>query len=72
MKIGLIGNKNGVYIDPRNNNACVDYTRAVNFTKVNFDGVNHLIINRKDDGELTIVQAGGYNSERGLFTDLYS
>ena len=70
MKIGLIGNKNGVYIDPRNNNAYVDYTKAVNFAEVDFEGVNHLVVNRNDDGELTIIQAGGYNSERGLFTDL--
>lgn len=72
MKVTLIGNKNGVYIDPTNNNALVNYTKAVNAASVDFDGVNHLVVRKEDNGDLIIVQTGGYSSKRGLFTDLYS
>lgn len=72
MKITLIGNKRGVYINPVDNNAFVDYNKAVNIKDVNLFGVNNLVIRRNEDGGLKIVQAGGYNRIRGLFTDLYN
>ena len=71
MTVSLIGNKRGVYIDPRNNNAVVDYASAVNMSEVKMYGVNHLVIERFDDGAMRIVQAGGYNRMRGLFVDMY-
>lgn len=71
MTITLLGNKNGIYIDPRNNNAILDYTKAENIKEVKMYGVNHLVIRRSDNGEMRVVQAGGYNRLRGLFTDLY-
>ena len=71
MTVTLIGNKNGVYIDPKNNNAVLDYSQAKNFQEVKLYGVNHLVIRRDDNGAIKIVQAGGYNRIRGLFTDLY-
>ena len=72
MTVTLIGDKSGVYIDPKNNNAHVDYKSATNIDKVNLFGVNHLVI-KKDPAskELKVVQAGGYNRIRGLFVDLY-
>lgn len=71
MIITLLGNKDGIYIDPRNNNAILDYTKAENIKEVKMYGVNHLVIRRSDNGEMRVVQAGGYNRLRGLFTDLY-
>ena len=72
MNVTLIGNKKDVYIDPRNNNAYVDYLKAVNFKDVNMYGVNNLVIKRDDCGNLKIIQAGGYNRMRGLFVDMYN
>ena len=71
MTITLIGNKEGIYIDPTNCNAYMDYKKAVNIQEVNFSGVNNLVINREKDGSFKIIQAGGYDRERGLFVDLY-
>ena len=71
MTITLIGNKEGIYIDSTNCNAYMDYEKAVNIQEVNFSGVNNLVINREKDGSFKIIQAGGYDSERGLFVDLY-
>ena len=71
MSITLIGNKEGVYIDARNNNAIVDYEKAVNINEVKMFGVNHLVIDRNEKGEMKIIQAGGYNRTRGMFVDLY-
>ena len=71
MWVSLIGNKDGVYIDPKNCNAAVDYEKAVNFKDVKMFGVNRLVIKRLDNGDLKIVQAGGYNRFRCLFVYLY-
>ena len=71
MTITLLGNKDGVYINPVNNSAHVNYEEALNFKDVKLFGVNNLVIRRNDDGKMEIVQAGGYNRLRGLFTDLY-
>lgn len=71
VSVTLVGNKKGVYIDPTNCNACVDYTLAVNYKDVNMFGVNNLAIERTEDGTMRIFQAGGYNRIRGLFCDLY-
>lgn len=71
MSITLIGNKEGVYIDPRNNNCICDYTKAENFREVNMYGVNHLVIRRRANGSMKIVQANGYNRIEGLFQRMY-
>lgn len=71
MRITLIGNKEGIYIDPRNCNAYVNYNKAINVNDVNFFGVNNLVISIGNNGEMKIIQAGGYNRIRGLFVDLY-
>lgn len=71
MTISLIGNKEGIYIDPTTCNAYVDYEKAVNIDEVNLSGVNNLVINREANGSIKIIQAGGYDRERGLFCDLY-
>lgn len=71
MTISLVGNKSGVYIDPRTCNACVDFTKAANYGDVKFLGVNHLVVRRNEDGSTQIVQAGGYTMRRGMFVDLY-
>jgi hypothetical protein len=71
MKITLLGNKSDVYIDSVNNNAIMDYKKAVNFNNVDMNGVNNLIIRQYDDGNFKIVQAGGYSYDRGMFVDLY-
>lgn len=75
MKVTLLGNKAGVYIDAKNNNAYIDYKRAENISDVDLDGVNHIVVvrlYRACRGEvLRIVQANGYTPERGLFCDCY-
>lgn len=71
MSITVIGNKQGLYIDPRNNNAYVDYKQATNHKEVKMFGVNNLVIHRYNDGSMKIIQAGGYNRIRGLFVDMY-
>lgn len=75
MKITLVGNKTGVYIDPVDNNAYIDYTKSENYADVNFAGVNNIVVTRfvkAYRGEvLRIVQAGGYTADRGLFVDCY-
>lgn len=71
MHVTLIGNTDGVYVDPRNCNAYVDYTEAVNYKNVKMYGVNHLVIRRKADGEMKIIQANGFNMAEGMFNRLY-
>lgn len=71
MTVTLTGNKQGIYIDPINCNAYVDYTQAINYKDVKIYGVNHLVIDRKEDGSMKIILAGGYSWMRGLFCDLY-
>ena len=71
MKITLVGNKDGVYINPVDNNAAVDYKKSNNYSEIKMYGVNHLVIRRSDGGEMKVIQAGGYNRLRGLFCDLY-
>lgn len=71
LPVTLIGNQDGVYINPANCNAYVDYTKAENFGLVNMEGVNHLVIKRSESGEMKIIQAGGWTLDRGLFVDMY-
>ena len=71
MKVTLLGNKYGIYIDTKTNNAHVNYIEATNFDDVNMDGVNHLVIRRYWNGEMRIKQANGYSVDRGLFTQDY-
>lgn len=52
----------------------MDYIYAIKLTspngnEVNWDGINHVIINEEDGNK--IIQASGYNANRGLFCDLY-
>lgn len=71
MKITVIGNTNGIYIDSTNNNAYVDYTTTENYKSVNMTGVEHIVIRRNDDGKMKIIQANGYTPYLGLFNKLY-
>jgi hypothetical protein len=72
MYITLIGNKKDIYIDPTNCRCYIDYACADNYNKINFDGVDSLIVNRDENENLHIVQTGGWTSDRGLFVDLYN
>ncbi|MCC2253580.1 hypothetical protein LKD70_03865 [Ruminococcus sp. CLA-AA-H200] len=71
VPVTLVGNKEEVFINPINCNATIDYSKAVNFASVDFEGVNHLVVKRLDDGQLWIIQAGGWTYDRGLFIDMY-
>lgn len=71
MKTCVFGNTKDFYIDPKDCSAYVDYTKAVNYKDVKLDGVNNLIIRRNDSGEMKIIQAGGYDKDRGMFVDMY-
>ena len=70
--IKLIGNKSGIYIDPRNCHAYIDVRGAENFNEVNFIGVNNVVIYREKSGKYYIAQAGGYTAQRGMFVDVYN
>lgn len=72
MNITILGEKEGIYIDPKNCNAFVDYTKAINYKDVKMYGVNNLVIRRYKDGTTKIIQAGGYNRLKGLFVDMYA
>jgi hypothetical protein len=70
MNITITGNKVGIYID-QNNRAYIDHTTATNYSTVNMENVNNLIIHRNTAGELRIIQAAGYSANRGMFCDMY-
>lgn len=67
----IAGNKRGIYIDPRNCEAFIDVTKAINYSGIDFEGVNGIHVYRYNDGRFFIAQAGGYTQERGMFCDLY-
>ena len=75
VSVTLVGNKDGVYIDSRNCNAYVDYEKAENYSEVDMQDVNHLVIVRLYKPYrgyvMRIVQASGYSLDRGLFIDMY-
>ena len=71
MYIALTGNKSGVYIDPVNCNAHIDYRNAININDVDVSDANNLVIHRYEDGRIKIIQVGGYSKERGLSVDMY-
>ena len=71
MTATIIGNKANIYIDPITNNAFIDPQDTTNHEKIDFTGVNHLVIRRNDAGEMVIIQASGYTPEKGLFTILF-
>ncbi len=67
----ITGNKDGIYIDPRNCEAHIDARKATNYSNIDFNGVNNISIHRYDNGQFYIFQAGGYTADRGLFIDQY-
>lgn len=74
MKVNVIGNTDGIYINPRNCEAAIDpeYLKyAINYSEVNLDGANNAIVKRYDDKSIKIIQVGGYTCDRGLFCDMY-
>ena len=75
VTVSLIGNKDGVYIDSRNCNAYVDYEEAENYSEVDMQDVNHLVIVRLYKPYrgyvMRIVQASGYSLDKGLFCNMY-
>ena len=75
VSVTLVGNKDGVYIDSRNCNAYVDYEEAENYSEVDMQDVNHLVIVRLYKPYrgyvMRIVQASGYSLDKGLFCNMY-
>ena len=70
MKTTLSGNKRDIYVG-WDGYAVIDETQAVNYNKVDMEGVNGLHIYRENDGTYWIAQAGGFTYDRGMFCDLY-
>ena len=68
----ITGNKDGIYIDPRNCETHIDARKATNYNTIDFTGVNGISIYRYDNGDFYIFQAGGYTPDRGLFCDMYT
>jgi len=50
--------------------AYIDKERFANHSEVDWKGVNGVVA-EKDGDTLTIIQAGGWTSRRGMFVDLY-
>ena len=72
--VSVTGDKSHIYINPCNNSAIMSsdtVRKAVNFEKVNFEGVNNLAVCFESDGSFRIFQAAGYTMDRGLFCDMY-
>lgn len=70
MHVTLIGDKTGVFVNPVDCGAAVDYEKTANFAAVQMDGVNNLVV-ANWDSQMKIIQAGGFTPDRGLFNDLY-
>lgn len=71
-KANVVGSRCGIYSDACTCYAYINPLDTTNYKEVNFDGVNGITVYRKDDGEMTIVQAGGWSQGRGIFCDMYS
>lgn len=67
----VINNKRGIYINPVDNTAYINPKDCINYQSVNFEGVNHIVVYRENDGTMWICQAGGFTNDRGMFTDCY-
>ena len=50
--------------------AYIDRERFTNHTEVDWKGVNGVVAEKIGD-TLTVIQAGGWTSRRGLFVDMY-
>lgn len=72
VTITVIGNKQGIYIDPIDNYAYINICKCINYNSINFEGINHVVVYREESGEMWICQAGGYTYDRGLFIDSYT
>ena len=71
MRAAIIGNKEGLYNDCRTNTYYIDETKAENYNNVSMENVNHIVIDRAENGTFAIVQASGWSADRGSFVDLY-
>lgn len=49
----------------------VNYHDTVNYSEVDFEGVESVVISCDDEGQLKIIQANGYTEDRGTFCDMY-
>lgn len=72
MFIKLVGNKEGVYINPVTAEAVLDLEKATNYDKVSLQDANNVVVYRNHQGDFWISSVGGYSIDRGLFCDLYS
>ena len=71
VSVYVYGNTQGIYTNPCNCEAYVDYTQATNYDEVDMEGVNNIHIRREKDGTMKIFQANGYSYDKGLFSQLY-
>lgn len=65
------GNKECKKPNPVACQASMDYHAAINYSEVDFAGVNSVIVSCDDDYNLQIIQTSGYTPERGTFIDEY-
>lgn len=68
----VTGNKNGIYINPKNCEALINPAEATNTLIIDFKGVNKVNINRAGSGDFYIFSVSGYTYEKGLFYEEYS
>lgn len=71
MQVTLYEKKEKIFTDPNDYNSYVFYSSARNYSEVDMEGVNHLVIRREGYGEMYITQASGYTYDRGTFIDMY-
>lgn len=69
MKVSVLGNRKGIYIDPRDCMAYLDVSEAGNYDKVRHDFI-YATVRREDNGSFNLVQIQGYNPTEGVFIEM--
>lgn len=65
-----INNKDAYCPDPTKCQP-IDYHNATNYSEVDFNGVKGVFMVCDGNGNMKIIQANGYTTERGEFNDSY-
>lgn len=75
IRAHVLGNTEHFYIDPKNCETLIPVGRlekAENWSQIkDKDSINGIVIFVEPDQTMNVVQAAGYNRDRGMFCDLY-
>lgn len=65
MIVTIVGNKDGIYIDPRNCESYIDPKDCINYDKIKgIDTYNHAVVYREKDGTMWFAQVGFESYDR--------